>query len=273
MKFQVIFYEGSSKILFNYADTVFGGTAAAYDNGAGATVGVQIDSGTANQYSYNTPSLSSGTSLEWYPGEPSATVSSSTLNFGWNQIGTQSVPQKVTLTNGSLLPLAISSITTNDADFTPTNNCGTTLAAGSSCIITVTFDPSSPTAETAMLSINDNALGGPQSVTLNGIGAVEPIVVFPVQLRFGTQNVGSNTTLPVTLANAMNAAMTIQSIAASPNVFTETNNCGTSLAVGASCTVDVTFTPVGTGLTNGTLSFGLNKQPASVMVNMSGMGQ
>jgi hypothetical protein len=30
---------------------------------------------------------------------------------------------------------------------------------------------------------------------------------------------------------------------------------------------------VGTGLTNGTLSFGLNKQPASVMVNMSGMGQ
>jgi hypothetical protein len=34
----------------------------------------------------------------------------------------------------------------------------------------------------------------------------------------------------------------------------------------------MTFTPVGTGLTNRTLSFGLNKQPASVMVNMSGMG-
>jgi hypothetical protein len=26
-------------------------------------------------------------------------------------------------------------------------------------------------------------------------------------------------------------------------------------------------------LVNGTLSFGLNKQPAAVMVNMSGMGQ
>jgi hypothetical protein len=123
------------------------------------------------------------------------------------------------------------------------------------------------------LSINDNAIGAPQTVTLNGVGAVEPIVVFPVQLRFGTQNIGSSTTLPVTLANATNAAMTIQSITATPSVFTQTNNCGTSLAVGASCTVNVTFSPVGTGLTNGTLSFGLNKQPASVMVNMSGMGQ
>jgi hypothetical protein len=273
VKFQVVFYEGSSNIQFNYADTVFGGTAAGYDNGAGATVGVQVDSGIAYQYSFNTPSLSSGTSLEWYPADPTATVSSSTLNFGWNQIGAPSVPQKVTLTNGSLVPLAINSISTNNADFTPTNNCGTSLAAGSSCTVTVTFDPSGPTAETATLSIDDNALVGPQTVALSGIGAIEPIVVFPIQLRFGTQNIGSNTTLPVTLANATNAAMTIQSIAASPSVFTETNNCGTSLAVGASCTVNVTFSPTGTGLVNGTLSFGLNKQPTAVMVNMSGMGQ
>jgi hypothetical protein len=67
--------------------------------------------------------------------------------------------------------------------------------------------------------------------------------------------------------------MTIESVAAVPSVFTQTNNCGTSLAVGASCTVNVTFSPTGTGLINGTLSFGLNKQPAAVMVNMSGMGQ
>jgi hypothetical protein len=273
VKFEVVFYEGSGKILFNYADTVFGGTAAWYDNGAGATVGVQVASALANQYSYNTASVQSGTSLEWYPGEPSATVSSSTLNFGWNQIGTPSVPQKVTLTNGSLLPLAISSITTDNADFTQTDTCGTSLAALKSCTITVAFNPSSPTAETATLNIDDNAIGAVQAVTLNGIGAIEPIVVFPVQLRFGTQSVGSNTTFPVTLANATNAAMTIESVAAVPSVFTQTNSCGTSLAVGASCTINVTFSPTGTGLVNGTLSFGLNTQPASVMVNMSGMGQ
>jgi hypothetical protein len=128
-------------------------------------------------------------------------------------------------------------------------------------------------AESATLTVNDDALGGPQTVTLNGIGAIQTTVVFPINLRFGLQNVGTSTTLPITLANAATTTMTIQSITAAPSVYTQTNNCGTSLAAGASCTINVKFTPTAIGLVNGTLSMALNGNASQVMVNISGQGQ
>ena len=62
VKFEVVFFEGNSNIQFNYADTVFGGSEAFADNGATATVGVQVTSFLATQFSYYTPSLASKTS-------------------------------------------------------------------------------------------------------------------------------------------------------------------------------------------------------------------
>ena len=58
VKFQVVFFEGSSNVLFNYADAAFGGVCPSYDYGASATVGVQVALGNGTQYSYNTASLS-----------------------------------------------------------------------------------------------------------------------------------------------------------------------------------------------------------------------
>lgn len=272
VKFETIFYEGSGNVRFNYADTVFGGTDAANDNGATATVGVQVSPALSNQFSYDTPSLKSLSSLLWYPSLPSVGLSTSTLNFGYHQIGNVSNQQKLTLTNGSLDLLQINSIAINNTDFTQTNNCGTSLAAGSSCTILVTFDPSQPVAESAMLTISDNAVNSPQVVTLNGTGAIEPIVIFPIQVNFGSVSVGKSLSLPVTLANASNQPLTIQSIAASPTAYTQSNSCGTSLVVGASCTITVTFSPTSTGAINGSLSMGLNGKPVSVPVTMTGTG-
>lgn len=64
ISFQVVFFENSSKVRFNYKDVTFG--HGAYDGGASATVGVQVSSLHATQYSLNTPSLVSQQSLEWY---------------------------------------------------------------------------------------------------------------------------------------------------------------------------------------------------------------
>ena len=53
-----------------------------------------------------------------------------------------------------------------------------------------------------------------------------------------------------TLTNATNAALTITSInVTGPNAsdFAQTNNCGTSVPVGGSCNITVTFTPSATG--------------------------
>ncbi len=54
--FQVILYEGSNNILFQYKDVIFDGSS--YDSGLSATVGIQGDVGCFAQYSCDSASLS-----------------------------------------------------------------------------------------------------------------------------------------------------------------------------------------------------------------------
>jgi serine protease len=68
--FQVVFFEGSPTIRFNYADVEFGNGFV--DFGSSATVGVQVTSGIARQFSVNAPSLSNNMSLLWAMGAPFA---------------------------------------------------------------------------------------------------------------------------------------------------------------------------------------------------------
>ncbi len=65
--FEVILFEGSNRILFQYQDVVFGN--ASYDYGATATVGIQQLSPNYLQYSFNTPSLSDNLAIMFYPPE------------------------------------------------------------------------------------------------------------------------------------------------------------------------------------------------------------
>jgi dienelactone hydrolase len=79
-----------------------------------------------------------------------------------------------TLTNAGSTTLNFSGITTTgtDADeFSQTNTCGSSVGAGKSCIITVTFRPSEAGSDSAQVSISDNG-GGPQQVPLSGSGCV-----------------------------------------------------------------------------------------------------
>ncbi len=64
VRFQVVFFEGSSNILFNYADVFFTGPTFR-DRGGSATVGVQVGSSTATQFSHDAQSLSDNLALLW----------------------------------------------------------------------------------------------------------------------------------------------------------------------------------------------------------------
>jgi len=273
VRFEVVFFEGSSNIQFNYANTVFGGPYAPDDNGATATAGVQVAPGIGTQYSYDQPVLLSKTSLLWYPGSPTATISTGNLSFGYHQIGSKALAHRLTLTNGSFASLAISSIAIDNPGFTETNNCGTSVASHKSCAIEVYFKPSQPLAETATLTITDNSTNSPQTVALTGIGTITPIEIYPIMANFGGVTVGKTGTVPVVLANGANTPLTIQQISASPVVYTEKNNCGSSLPAGASCTVNVTFTPTQKGNVTGTLSMFLDGKPAVTEVKLVGSGQ
>lgn len=78
--YQVVFFEGSSDILFNYKDVIFSlDPCFAYLNaGATSAVGLQVMPGLATQFSFNTPSLSDNTSILWQLGQLAPTITQMT---------------------------------------------------------------------------------------------------------------------------------------------------------------------------------------------------
>jgi hypothetical protein len=105
---------------------------------------------------------------------PAVSLSPQGLNFGQENMGLTTAPQTVTLSNTGKASLSISSIALGGAepfDFAQSNTCGTSVAAGANCTISVTFTPGATGTLSASLSIADNASGTPQTVSLSGTGA------------------------------------------------------------------------------------------------------
>jgi hypothetical protein len=109
---------------------------------------------------------------------PLASVSSPSLTFSAQNVGTSSA-QTVRLINTGKASLAISNITAS-GDFSQTNTCAGSAAAGSFCTINVAFKPTTTGSRTGTLTITDNnngVAGSTQTVTLSGTG--EPVVLRP----------------------------------------------------------------------------------------------
>jgi YVTN family beta-propeller protein len=189
---------------------------------------------------------------------PTATLSSTSLNFGNQPVGTTSASQQVSITNTGTATLAISSISitgTNSGDFAATP-CAlpAQVLPGASCNIQIDFTPTASGTRNATLSITDDAAGSPQVVSLTGVGTATAAVLSPAPLNFGSttqpQLVGTSASLPVTLTNSGSAPLTITSIGfagTNASEFTQNNNCGTALKPDSSCTINVTFTPTANG--------------------------
>ncbi len=214
-------------------------------------------------------------------GTTTASASPGTLTYASQTVGTTSGAQAVTLSNTGSAALTISSIAVtgaNSGDFLETNTCGSTVAAGGSCGISVTFKPTGAGTRTGTLTISDNATGGPQTVSLTGTGAAGTTTASasPGTLTYASQTVGTTSgAQAVTLSNTGSAALTISSIAvtgANSGDFLETNTCGNTVAGGGSCGISVTFKPTGAGTRTGTLTISDNATGGPQTVSLTGTG-
>jgi len=96
--------------------------------------------------------------------------------------------------------------------------------------------------------------------------------VFPTLLNFGSQGVGTTSSAQtIKISNPSNVPFNISGIAASPT-FTETNNCGASLAPGTNCTVNVNFSPAMTGLASGTVTITDSTRSSPQAIPVTGTG-
>jgi hypothetical protein len=198
------------------------------------------------------------------------------LGFGNQNIGTTSAPQTATLTNvgSSPLPIHTIGITGTDAgDFAQTNGCGSSLAAGASCTISVTFKPKTAGSLVANLTVNYTGTGSPQRVALSGTGIAPPTVsLTPPSLTFTTQLIGTTSGMQTaTLTNTGDLPVTISAIT-TPGAFSQTNNCGRTLGVNGNCQIQVVFKPTAPGVVTGPLSVTDNAIKSPQRVALSGTG-
>jgi hypothetical protein len=208
----------------------------------------------------------------------SGSASPTSLSFGDQRVNTIST-KAVTLSNtgGSELSNINISITgANSNQFSQTNNCGASLAGGSSCTINVTFRPTTTGSMTATVTVADNASNSPQTVSLAGAGVQPAASVSPTSLLFLPQLVGTTSgAQTVRLSNTGSGTLTISSIAISggnSGDFAQTNNCGGSVAAGATCTISVTFTPAGILVRSSTLVIQDNASGSPQEVSLTGTG-
>jgi hypothetical protein len=107
-------------------------------------------------------------------GIPPVSVSPTSLVFAAQTIGTTSASKTVTLKNNLSAALTISTIAIggqNPTDFQQTaTTCGTTLAAGTPCTVSVSFTAGAKGSREATLSITDSANNSPQVLNLSGSG-------------------------------------------------------------------------------------------------------
>jgi Abnormal spindle-like microcephaly-assoc'd, ASPM-SPD-2-Hydin/Beta-propeller repeat/Protein of unknown function (DUF1573) len=142
---------------------------------------------------------------------PAAVLSQSQLTFSNQAQGMASAAQTVTLTNSGTAALNISSISAS-GDFKATSACGGTVAVNASCTVSVTFTPTATGNRTGTLTVTDNAVNNPQTVSLTGTGVAD-VVIAAGQGGSTSATVASGTTatynLSVSVASGFSGAVSL----------------------------------------------------------------
>ncbi len=176
------------------------------------------------------------------------TVAPMALTFGNQPVNTTSAAQTVTIMNTGSVPVAIPSIVA-PAGFAETDNCVSSggLIAGASCMIMVTFAPTSVGPFSGSLMITDSAQGSPHTVMLTGTGTAAAPTLVSIAVTPATATIGINATQQFTATGTFSdnstKDVTTQSAWTSSNTATATVGAATGLATGvAGGTVAITAT-------------------------------
>ena len=209
-------------------------------------------------------------------GAPAVALSTTSLAFGKRVLGTTSPAKVVKVTNTGTSTLHITNISINDDFAISSKTCGTTVAPGASCTVSVTFTPTQIGVRHGTLTFSDDAPTNPQTVALTGTGT--QISLSPVSLNFGTVTVGTTSVAKsVTVTNVGTTPVTFSGISiagTNPGDYQiSANTCGTSLAAGGSCTVGLRFKPTAVGTRKATLRVADNGGGSPQTASLIGVGQ
>jgi hypothetical protein len=160
---------------------IVGSAAYTFNPSTGNTVTISLPSGTSAQYVELSFTGNTGWSaaqlseFEVFPGGGSSgggtalTASPSSVSFGNENVGSTSSSQSVTVKNPGTSSVSLSPAGVS-GPFGESSTCGTSLAAGASCTVSVTFKPTAAGSASGTLSVSSSAPGSPLTVALTGTG-------------------------------------------------------------------------------------------------------
>jgi cardiolipin synthase A/B len=224
----------------------------------------------------------STTSTSAPPAQAGATLSGTALSLS-STVGSTSTAGTITLSNtgsATLTGIVITLGGTNASSFAETNTCGTSLNAGASCTIAVTFTPAAAANYTATVTVASDATSGPQTITVTGAGtastAPAQAVLSATTIAFGSTSVnGTSSVMSVTLSNPGGATLSGISIAlAGTNAsnFAETSTCGATLTASSSCTISATFSPTAASTYAATINVTTSLSATPQAIALTGTG-
>jgi hypothetical protein len=195
-------------------------------------------------------------------------LSPGSINFGNVPVGQSASSSLIISNTGGTAAANLQYVPSTN--FSVSGECGSTLAANSQCVETVTFTPTAGQAYSGNLTITNGTLNAVAG--LSGTGLLTADQTSLSTLNFGNETIGvTSAAQSVQLANTGNTPVTINQISTT-GPYSATQNCGSSLAVGGTCTVNVTFTPTTINSNPGVLSFNTNAGTQAVTLSGNGQG-
>lgn len=176
-------------------------------------------------------------------------------------------------------PVQIQSVTVSPpGEFTiQSNQCGT-LAPGHQCQVQLIFQPKAPRVRQSSLVVTSNASNPHLLIPLQGRGKQGMISITPRSLGFGEVKVGQTSPQKtVTVKNRNPLPIALSGIFSSnPQVFQNfpvQKSCGTSLAAGQSCVLQIQFAPTQNGSIRGAFFVNDNAAGTPQAIRVSGSGK
>lgn len=191
------------------------------------------------------------------------------------------------LTNRSAAALTLNTFAitgTNGSEFTVDgsgSNCanGRVLNAGANCSLVVRFAPLDPGSRTGTLTITHTALGSTQQVLLDGTATPRPqgrLELSGTSITFGDTQLNASAVQSLTLSNAGNLALNFSSfdLSGATGDYERSGSCSTAapLAIGAQCTLTITFHPTQLGLRSANLSIVSDGSNPTPTIQLRGTG-
>jgi hypothetical protein len=153
----------------------------------------------------------------------------------------------------------------------------TTTGTCINCWLGLQFIPSAAGARAGTLTLSSSVAGIPSTISLNGVGLpLTGLLLTPVSQDFGPVPIHStSSTTLFTLTNLTTSAVTLSAPAVTGDFAVSSASsggqpCSGTLAVSASCFVQIDFAPTAPGQRNGTLTIASNASTASAP--LSGFG-